>query len=85
LGVNGQTEEAIRQFQETIRLKPDHADAHYNLGVALGKKGQIDEAIRQYQETLRLKPGYTASRKNLAMALATRVGSMQPPGVLTNR
>ena len=31
----GRTDEAIRQFQEAIRLKPDHAEAHNNLGTAL--------------------------------------------------
>jgi hypothetical protein len=29
--MQGPTEEAIRQFQEAIRLKLDYADAHYNL------------------------------------------------------
>ena len=46
LDQKGQMDEAIRQFQEALRLKPDHAEAHYNLGVALGKQGQTDEAIR---------------------------------------
>ncbi|MGO8927274.1 MAG: tetratricopeptide repeat protein [Limisphaerales bacterium] len=53
--MQGPTEEAIRQFQEAIRLKLDYADAHYNLHVALHKQGQMDEAIRQFRETLRLK------------------------------
>ena len=47
---------AISQYQESLRLNPDNAEAHYNLGTALGKKGQIAKAICQYQEALRLKP-----------------------------
>ena len=42
----GQLDEAIRQYEEALRLKPDNAEAHYSLGIALGQKGQIDEAIR---------------------------------------
>ncbi len=52
----GQTDEAIRQFQEALRLKPHYDMAHNNFGNALLQKGQTDEAIRQYQEALRLKP-----------------------------
>ena len=58
-------DEAIRQFQEALRLKPDSAQAHYNLGVALAKKGQMDEAISQYQEAVRLKPDFAEARNNL--------------------
>ncbi len=32
-------DEAISQYQEAIRLKPDDADAHHiNLGIALARK-----------------------------------------------
>ena len=54
----GQTDEAISQYQEGLRLKPDYAGAYSNLGVALARKGQMDEAISQYQEALRLKPDF---------------------------
>jgi len=66
---NGQIDEAIRQFQEAIRLKPDDTDVLYNLGNAFLKKDQVDEAIRQYKEIIRLKPGDTDAHNNLGNAL----------------
>ena len=80
----GQTAEAIRQYEEAIRLKPDHAEAHNNLGVAFYQQGRTGEAIRQFQEALRLKPGLARARKNLEAALATRAHSSPPPGGAAN-
>ena len=68
----GKLDEAIRQFQEAIRLKPDCADAHSNLGLAFARKGQFDEAIRQFQEALRLKPDYADAHNNLGLAFANK-------------
>jgi len=65
----GQTDEAIRQYQEAIRLRPEDADVHYNLGNALLKQGQTDEAIRQFQEVIRLKPDDSEAHNNLGNAL----------------
>ena len=65
----GQIDEAIRQFKEAIRLKPDYAEAHNNLGAVLDKKGQIDEAIRQYEEAIRLRPYYVEAHYNLGTIL----------------
>ena len=81
----GQTAEAIRQFREVIRLKPDYAEAHNNLGTALGLGGQTDEAIREFQEALRLKPNYAEARKNLIVALAAKANPSPPPGASPNR
>jgi protein O-mannosyl-transferase len=69
LGKRGQSDEAIRQYQAAIRLKPNYAEAHSNLGAALNNKGQIDEAIRQFQETMRLKPNVADVHSNLGAAL----------------
>ena len=68
----GQIDEAINQYRESLRLKPDFTDAHYNLAITLGKKGQIDEAISQYQESLRLKPDFTDAHYNLGNALGRK-------------
>jgi tetratricopeptide (TPR) repeat protein len=72
LDQKGQTDEAIRQYQEALRLKPDDPVAHHDLGVAFDKKGQTDEAIRQYQEALRLEPDYAEAHNNLGLALGMK-------------
>ncbi len=68
LDKQGQTDEAISQLQEAIRLKPDFADAHNNLGTAIGEKGQNDGAISQFMEAIRLKPDYAEAHHNLGVA-----------------
>ena len=41
--ITGRTyDEAIRQFQEAVRINPNHADARNNLALALAKKGLRD-------------------------------------------
>jgi protein O-mannosyl-transferase len=64
----GEINEAIRQYQESLRLKADSIEARNNLGVALGRKGQMDEAIKQFQEAIRLKPDDAPSYNNLGGA-----------------
>jgi tetratricopeptide (TPR) repeat protein len=65
----GQTDEAIRQYQEAIHLKPDDAEAHNNLGNALCNQGQTDEAISQFQKAIRLKPDFAMAHYNFGVAL----------------
>lgn len=65
LDEKGQTDEAIRQYQEAIRLKPDYDYAYNNLGIALGEKDRPDEAIHQFQKAIRLNPNYATLRYNL--------------------
>ena len=69
LAGKSRTDEAISQFQEAIRLKPDDAEAHNNLGNSLGEEGRTDEAISQYQEAIRLKPNYAEACCSLGNAL----------------
>jgi tetratricopeptide (TPR) repeat protein len=38
LGQKGRWDEAITQFQEAVRLKPDYDEAKHNLSSALKKK-----------------------------------------------
>jgi tetratricopeptide (TPR) repeat protein len=49
-----------------LRLNPNSAEAHNNLGLALAKiPGRLNEAIVEYKEALRLEPGYAAGWHNL--------------------
>jgi Flp pilus assembly protein TadD len=66
----GQTDEAIRQYQEAIRLTPGFAEAHNNLGIALQNQGQLDEARSQFQEALRLEPNNAEIHNNLGASLS---------------
>ena len=41
---------AIAEYQTALRLKPDFALAHKNLGFAYTKKGMKNEAIKEFKE-----------------------------------
>ncbi len=62
-------EEAAASYRQALRLKPDYAEAHNNLGVVLKELGQLDEAVASYQQALRLKPDYAQAHNNLGIAL----------------
>jgi tetratricopeptide (TPR) repeat protein len=51
-------DEKMRCYSESIRLKPDLADAFFNRGNTRYDKDDLDGAIRDYDEVIRLKPEY---------------------------
>jgi len=57
--------DAILCYEKVLKLKPDFAEAHNNMGAALVKRGDIEAAIRQFKEALKIKPYYSAPRDNL--------------------
>ena len=76
----GRLDEAIGQFYEVIRLRPDDVDAHNNLGVALTGAGRFEDAIAQFRAVLKLAPGNMEARQNLVIALRRKSGrEMRPP------
>ena len=66
----GRLTEAIDGYHQTLRLKPDCAEAYCSLGVALLQQGMQREAVAYYEQALRLKPNYAQAHSNLGVALA---------------
>jgi protein O-mannosyl-transferase len=65
----GRMQEAVEQYEQALRIKPDFAAAYNNLGIALRQAGRIQEAIALYEQALRLKPDSAAAHHNLGLAL----------------
>ncbi len=65
----GRLDEAIEHCQKSLRLNPNSAEAHKNLGIAQLAKGQPSLAIEQFREALRLEPGNPEILNTLANAL----------------
>lgn len=49
----GRVNEAIREYQEALRIDPNFALARSNLGFTYNEQGRLDDAIREWEETLR--------------------------------
>jgi Flp pilus assembly protein TadD len=68
--MKGDLDSAIAEHRTAIRVKPDDADAHGNLGLALKAKGRQVEAARELREYLRLTPDTPANRPKIEKARA---------------
>jgi len=60
--------EAAECYRRAIRLQPDFAIAHYNLGLALWEQGRVAEAIPAYQRAIELQPDFAPAYNNLGVA-----------------
>jgi tetratricopeptide (TPR) repeat protein len=76
----GRVQEAIRRFDQALRIMPDYAEAHCNLGVALEHVGRAQEAIRHYQQALQIKPDYADAHNNLGIALVNAGRAQEASG-----
>ena len=62
--------EAIEQFHEALRLNPNSAEIHNNLGLALLASGKARESIPEFEAALHLKPELKGVADNLQRAQA---------------
>jgi Flp pilus assembly protein TadD len=73
---HGRLEEAIKEYEAALRLRPDDAVANNALGSALLADGQPRPAARILSDALESRPDYFDAHYNLGSALA-QLGDMQ--------
>ena len=64
-GEAGMYREEIEAYKQAIRIKPDLAEAHYNLGVIYDKLGMYKKAMEAFKQAIRIKPDLAEAHCNL--------------------
>ncbi len=72
LGARNELPDAIAHLRRAVDLNPQNADAHRNLGFALGLSGKLDEGIAEAKEAVRLQPGSPEAQRSLANLLGAK-------------
>ena len=48
--------EVIKSCKQAIKIDPDYAETHFNLGVAYGESGKYQKAIKALKQAIRINP-----------------------------
>jgi tetratricopeptide (TPR) repeat protein len=73
----GPLQDAVAEYEAGLRINPNLAEAHYNLGNALLQMpGRLPDAISQYEAALRIYPDYAKAHFSLGNALARLPGRL---------
>lgn len=65
----GQTAEAVKHFEQALRLSPGRPMAYNNLAGALAKLGRTEGAVENARAAVKLSPNYAEAHFNLGTAL----------------
>jgi tetratricopeptide (TPR) repeat protein len=63
-GPMGNSDKAIADYEQALKLQPDYAKAYYNRGLAYYRKGDYDRAIADFTQALKLQPDYATAYYN---------------------
>ncbi len=69
LAQQGRFDEAVRGFEQAIRLQPGFAEAHNNLGNIFLFQRKFDQAVACYRQALQLNPASAEAFHNLGNVL----------------
>ncbi len=67
----GRFDDAMKELQAALRLKPDLTEAHKNLAVLYMKKNRFDEAVKELKTTISLKPDFAEAYNDLGSLYLT--------------
>jgi len=76
LEIPGRMPDALSEYQRALRIYPNYADAHNNLGAILLESGHTTEAVAEYRAAVRLDPDYPDAHSNLGSALSRIPGRL---------
>ena len=66
---NGDSEAAIQSYKQALKIKPDYAEVHNNLGATLQELVRLDETEASYRQAILFKPDYAEAHNNLGNTL----------------
>jgi tetratricopeptide (TPR) repeat protein len=64
-----QFDTAIDRYKQALKIKPDYAEAYYNMGNTLNAKGDLDAAIDSYKQAIKIKPDHAYALSNMGNVL----------------
>jgi tetratricopeptide (TPR) repeat protein len=70
LAKDGRIDEALEQYREAVRIRPEFTAGQYNVGVALTRLGRIDEAVPAFEAAVEQDPDFLKAHFNLAVCHA---------------
>ena len=65
LAEQNKPQEALENYNKSIKINPNYSQAYNNLGVCLYKLGKIDEAIQSYRKAIEIQPKHADAHNNL--------------------
>jgi tetratricopeptide (TPR) repeat protein len=83
LAARGAAREAIAQYRQALRLRPDLMTAQNNLGLALSRSGDSDAAVECFRRALASNPDGLDALHHLARELFARGEPAAAVGLLT--
>ena len=66
--LEGEDSDKIEAYKQALRIDPDDAGAHCNLGYAYDELGKYKEAIESYKQAIRIDPDYADAHDSLGYA-----------------
>tara|TARA_B110000008_G_C16924884_1_gene546293 strand:+ start:17 stop:1375 length:1359 start_codon:yes stop_codon:yes gene_type:complete len=72
----GETNSAVKCYENSIDMKQDYAEAHFSLGNLMQQLKQFNSAIENYEKVIKINPNFVDAFSNLG-AIYTDLGRLK--------